>query len=216
MIRILKIQELKQGENIALESKMQQKFAAIGLAPKIFAYAETMYLGSRYGLIEMDLIDGVMDNILKENLSDDVLASIVSGVLDMLDELGNNNLVHGDMHWGNIGFNLLLNDQDNIAGIQLLFIDFGLACCPNANIDPDLELELVQLIRTLAPEFQEMPDKSRKYIFDRLYKVYKTMYAPAFGKQDMKSVLKQFDLYGEGLFDTYMYNVYNPAMIRAR
>lgn len=102
---------------------------------------------------------GMLRDILSRKVSDDVLQSIASVLELVIKHMCEHNLVHGDLHYDNIGLQLSINDSLHSTQFELLhdgktywvaplIIDFGFSlsrvpCYP--------EIEIIQLIRTLYP-----------------------------------------------------------------
>ena len=168
--RVFKIQKINDNvlpEYIYREIQMQKKMSDIGLAPAIFDYD----INKNYFLIEMEKIDGVIEDILLEKLDNDTLDLIIRQVSDIIDLLCKNGVVHGDMHWGNIGFRFIVGKYDNLL-LQSMLIDYGLSCCVDKNIGCRPKLEYAQLIRTLAPEYIDMNNYNRLYLTKKLYDIW--------------------------------------------
>jgi predicted unusual protein kinase regulating ubiquinone biosynthesis (AarF/ABC1/UbiB family) len=91
------------------------------------------------------------------------LDNILETVELILDKMCEKNLIHGDLHWGNIGFqdmysqsrsvlanfSIISNNNSITHHVAPLLIDFGFS--KRGSCKPDIEL--AQLIRTLFPVF---------------------------------------------------------------
>lgn len=124
-----------------------------------------------FGFFEKQLLKPVKQYILK------YMIESIDALLTRLCERG---YIHKDMHWGNIGyqdihtssksslieFPIIIDNQ--LHYVSPLLIDFGFSekrpCSP--------DLELLQLIRTLYPFFQENCHRSnRDYLYSELLKL---------------------------------------------
>lgn len=218
--RVVKIQYLDSTDKDDLfhEIAMQQKFAEIDLAPRIYNYKIVKGENRKnnkgkkeFGLIEMEKVDGVLDDILKVRQPKKILDSIVIWIADLIDTLCENNLVHGDMHFGNIGYSIILKNNktdvslDNISDnflFKLMLIDFGWSCCKHKEIKCNPELELLQVIRTI--NIGKMDQFNRDYLFDKFYTLYNTSFTPLYKrKMPIKNIIDKVEREWDTKFDKY-------------
>jgi tRNA A-37 threonylcarbamoyl transferase component Bud32 len=119
--------------DFAHEFKMQTLFSNVHLAPvPLYFIPETFKYPS---MIIMNELDGILVNWLKQSRTIDELDYVMREIIRILVTLTNNNLMHRDLHFGNIGY---ITNQKNF---DLVLIDFGLA-----QMGSNLEIELVSLI----------------------------------------------------------------------
>ena len=105
-----------------------------------------------------------------------MLDFIGSAIVQIIKKLDMENLTHGDLHWGNIGFQYLTSQsktaldqydvvQDGVIVFQLapMIIDFGFASdkCSNP------ELELLQLMRSSSSEYGIRCKENMDYLFNK-------------------------------------------------
>lgn len=216
--RVIKIQYLDSidKDDLFHEIAMQKKFAEIDLAPQIYNYKIVKSKNNKegkkeFGLIEMEKVDGVLDDILKVRQPKKILDSIVIWIADLIDTLCENNLVHGDMHFGNIGYSIILKNNktdvslDNISDnflFKLMLIDFGWSCCKHKEIRCNPELELLQVIRTI--NIGKMDQFNREYLFDKFYTLYNTSFTPLYKrKMPIKNIIDKVDREWNKTFDNY-------------
>jgi tRNA A-37 threonylcarbamoyl transferase component Bud32 len=155
------------------EFKMQQKFAKYGLAPQVYEAGLFKKSNKDYGYIIMDLVDSTLATLIKNKLSVPELDIIINMITDMIKKLCLNNLIHGDLHWDNIAYQISAGDKNIIIELKLIPIDLGMACCLKNNNKCNPGLEILQLIRTLAyPYDQSIPKNNRTYLASKLIELY--------------------------------------------
>lgn len=141
----VKLQYVKNVAVFEEEIAMQKIFHEHGLAPPIHGYAIYNHEGNRVGVIKMGKIVTTLSFVLRNRLPESILSTLVDSALDFVEVMCNNNLIHGDMHWDNIGLNAGLDEKGEVQVYPVL-IDFGWSsegqCRP--------ELELIQLLRTIT------------------------------------------------------------------
>jgi serine/threonine protein kinase len=170
----LKIIELEDGrEELNHEIRIQNKFHTKNLAPAVLG--KPMFYnfnGKEFGVIHMEQIDNVLDNILSINLTPEGLDDIARGFLYLVSQLDLAGYTHRDMHPGNIAVNNRV-DAYGKATVQLSLIDFGHS---RTNDGAWPEVEVLQFLRTLS-----MKDKNsdsgvtvgnQKYLWDRILAFY--------------------------------------------
>jgi hypothetical protein len=165
----LKLQHVKNVSVFMEEIEMQKLFHNHGLAPPIHGYAIYTHKGNKVGVIKMGKIVTTLSSLLRQRLSESVLHTLIDSTLDFIEVLCNNNLVHGDMHWDNIGINVGLDEKGEV-NIYPVLIDFGWSsdgeCRP--------ELEVIQLLRTITLYHgkEKLDPYNVKYIRKVLYDTY--------------------------------------------
>ncbi len=123
---VVKIFHDKDTNSVQEEARMQTLFHRAGLAPRM--------IGIENQIIVMSPIDGVLANVVEQQLSENTLFFILGEILRILQKMCDVNLFHGDLTWGNIGYQIHLG---NPSTIRLFLIDFGRA---SRGCDPQLEL----------------------------------------------------------------------------
>ena len=148
--KVIKVQIIDTSLKIALselrrELLMHKKFEKLGMAPRLFgSYIYSNENNSKYvSVIEMEEIDDNLDELLSKKRSDNQLDVILSQLYNILKVKKSQKIVHGDLHFGNIGFK-----KDKNGKIKLYLIDFGFACCLNSDITYDAP-EVVQIFKSL-------------------------------------------------------------------
>lgn len=160
------------------EVYMQQKFAKINLAPKLTNSILFQKKKKNYGFIEMEAVDGTLQDLLKTKRNDEFLDRVIVWCGDIIEVMCNEDIIHGDLHWGNIGFKLVLNPNGDVINIQFMLIDFGWACCKK-KIACNIELELSQLLRTVRLGVsRKMHKYNRSYIEKALLAIYRETIDP--------------------------------------
>jgi tRNA A-37 threonylcarbamoyl transferase component Bud32 len=116
-------------KRVAKELKIQKKFYKQGLAPKVVNHGGYYFMNPKtgrqqyVGYIMMAEISGTLYSLLTKDprLNLKLLQTLFPLLIRMFVRLQDSNLIHGDAHLSNIGYQV--NDQGDI--VKLLFIDFG-------------------------------------------------------------------------------------------
>lgn len=188
---IVKIQQLKNKtialKELKLEFKNQEKFYNAGIgAPEPLMVGTFTNKKKIYGVITMKLEYfardfGMLKDMLGRKLPRVELEKIGTMLEMLIDQLCAKNLIHGDMHYGNIGLQYAsssTNPQIEL-GVEIdgqrfwvspFIIDFGLS---KFGIPCLRELEIMQLIRTMYP--QVGGDTIHRYNRGVLYAMFYTM-----------------------------------------
>jgi tRNA A-37 threonylcarbamoyl transferase component Bud32 len=143
------------------EFKMQTLFYNLGLAPKPLHFIPESF---KYpSMIVMNELDGLLINWLKESTRTiDELDYIMREIIRILVTLTQNNVMHRDLHFGNIGYILNPNSR---TGFDLFLIDFGLS-----QTGSNLEIELVSLILSTYRHIHE--SANFEYLKNALMELY--------------------------------------------
>lgn len=146
LYRVFKLQaiyRLAEMKDFKKEIIMQIKFSTYNLAPKIHHHEIYKTIGGKLvGIISMDKVYGTAAQIFRKNQSVEVMDHFVQWVLKTIKFMCSVGVIHGDMHFDNIGYTMV---GDNI---EYSLLDFGLSCCKNP-VKCFEELELVQILRSL-------------------------------------------------------------------
>ena len=175
----IKIVELQRGGKAELlkEFNTQHAFHLAGLAPAVIGKPSFFsHNGKTYGVITMTKIDGVLDSILKRNLTDQSLDSILFGLLNIVSKLDEAGLAHRDMHFGNVSFNYETSSSNRLSIVPSL-IDFGFAQTRRGSSPA---LEIIQLLRTLSMSDGDakVTTRNQNYILPRLLAFYQNSFDP--------------------------------------
>jgi len=175
MCAAIKVQVIKDRRNLEHELEMQEVFHKAGLAPairgkpyyyrgRVYDSEEDKYSVEDVAIIEMDVVHGTLEHFIEKNELDiATLDDVMIGLFRLLASLRTHNLTHGDMHSGNIAYNVEVSPEGQLV-MNLSLIDFG----KSTQNGHDTLLEATQLYRTLV-FFDEMPDTSHKY-FKNVFK----------------------------------------------
>jgi len=171
----VKLQYVNNVAEFEEEIAMQKIFYEHGLAPPVYGHAIYNYKGKRVGVIKMGKIITTMSSVLRQRLPESVLSKLIDSALDFIEVMCNNNLVHGDFHWDNIGLNAGIDEKGEVQVYPVL-IDFGWSsegeCRP--------ELEVIQLLRTITlyGGKEKLDPYNVMYIREILYNTYAENYWP--------------------------------------
>ena len=163
---VIKIMKENEGSSSKYEYEIQSAFKNAGiLVPRPILYTEFVTeRGDTFAIIIMDLDEyttrtGVFQRWLEKKQPENILDLMLKTIDLLLSDMCANNFIHGDFHWGNIGFQntspestvrteekfKIEDKQGRPIIISPLLIDFGWAS--KGKCRPDFEI--LQLIRTL-------------------------------------------------------------------
>lgn len=141
----LKIQDVRNKEQIAHEISAHKKFTSLGLSPKIHSYCSTTKYRKRFFFLNMGRIDTTLYQWLHVKRSKRMLDRLVDRVFDIIVRLDKKGVTHGDLHNENIGF--VYARKRTPGKIQVLDHSWS----STGFSFP--ELEIVQFMRTLGQDF---------------------------------------------------------------
>ena len=143
----LKIINERNSKIVDSEIKLANEFYKLGISPSSKRMAHVKIGGQHLYAIHMDRIDGVIAEYLKKtDPSIQRMDMIVEKIFRLVDIMDKKKLIHGDLHWENIGFT---HARDDSVG-KLQVIDLGYAYSGKSLP----ALEFVQLLRGL--HFEKM------------------------------------------------------------
>lgn len=177
--RVVKLEDFKRKKRSSIEKEieMQRKFSDIGLSPKVFKSK----IVNNTSMIEMERLEcSVEKDFLTKKWPEKIIKDFVKFVESTLNKMCEYNLSHGDLHFGNMGYNMVKGK------IKLYLLDFGFSmkdkCIP--------EIELAKLIGTYTPKYYKNLNKETyDLLFKELITLDKKMSSnPEYGnfKLDMK------------------------------
>jgi predicted Ser/Thr protein kinase len=155
------------------EFQMQTTFYEFGLAPRALVFIDETF--QHPAMIVMNELDGTLVQWLQERQhTKEELDVVVRELVRILFGLSRANLMHRDLHFGNIGY---IIDPFNQNAMRLVLIDFGRA---QKGSDPELELVFMICSGVLYNE----------YIASQLIALYKTN----FGEPPASWIDKRYEL----------------------
>ena len=166
-------------QNIRTEVYLQVKFAKTHQAPCVHSLRFIEHGKSYLAVIVMGKIDGILSSLLWSEMKGDeqkraqktAASQVLRWIKNLLPVLRKNNLVHGDLHWDNIGY-LLLIEHDQFV-IQPVLIDFGQSSVSKGG---NSRLEVLQLMRTCQRDFYPKADRDIiRWMYDSLYSSFKSI-----------------------------------------
>jgi len=142
----LKIINESNSKIVDSEIKLGNEFHKLGISPKSTRMAHEKIGGQHLYAIHMDRIDGVIAEYLKKtDPSIQRMDMMVEKLFQLIDIMDKKKLIHGDLHWENIGF--IHARDDNVGKLQV--IDLGYAYSGKSLP----ALEFVQLLRKYGFRF---------------------------------------------------------------
>ena len=196
-LKVVKIQKLDHMKFFSNELKMQKHFYKLGLAPKIIKAFTFLNNKTEYSVVVMEKVDLTLGDLLKRNLDKEILDQIITMVYGIIDVLTKEKLIHGDLHWMNIG--LVWDKHENHIMLKPLLLDFGWSWNDETNVLP--ELEITQLLRTLNRKYFPVNKQNEKVIESGLYKLLST-FQPKFPRN-----YDDYNSYYEQLLAHYIRNI---------
>lgn len=137
----LKIMKENKIDLVDGEIKMGKKFHKLGLSPSV-TKVKTFKMGQNsFHSIHMDRLDGILGSYLASNPSKKIIKMIIDKTLRVVKKLSDNNIVHGDLHFENIGY-IHSREKGEVGKLQV--IDHGFA---TSGISLP-ELDLLQMLRS--------------------------------------------------------------------
>jgi tRNA A-37 threonylcarbamoyl transferase component Bud32 len=173
---ILKIQDNRKdnmGLALEYEAHVHRMFNKYKLAPRIFVEHHVALPKSRrrISIVVMDKYrDATTKSMLNgRDVSPNVLDHVYKNIVHILGVMCRHNLVHGDLHWDNIGVEF---DEKLKSSFRYRFnlLDFGQSAY---GTKCDRRLELLQLLRTLR-KF-DFTKSTVDYLEKKLYGLYKSI-----------------------------------------
>ena len=146
--------------------------------PKPFFYGHVDNLFITAMKLDPFAVDfGLFEKQIQKALPTHILKYMLQSIDAILAHFKKHKLMHGDFHWGNIGFQdlhsqsktvliefaIMANDRSWYY-ISPLVIDFGFAHIGKSFLD----VELIQLIRTLYPSYIRVDRKNREFLYQGL------------------------------------------------
>jgi hypothetical protein len=176
---VVKLQKYKNENEIKNEENIHNEFSRVDLSPKLLRVCKFKKGNQKYAYFEMEPILFTLDKLLDETLPDSKLDSILDWIEESIDTMCINNLVHGDLHWGNLGYRRNPVTKE----LEPTIIDFSWGLKSKCNP----RFEYIQLLRTLYT-FKNFDSYNRAYIEDRLYNLYTSRY-----NKNLKRGFKSYD-----------------------
>ena len=192
-------------DSVLYEILMQQKFAAKGLSPNLYAFHLWGSAPRPYSSIRMEKIDMLLSTFLKTPRLPETLNTICFGLLSLIDRMCAFKIRHNDFHWENVG--LIVRLVGHRLKLVTTVFDFGFASvghrqCYNA-------VDLFQLVRTLHAQFK--PDMDPKNI-EYMQSYFFAAFTRAVKKQGgtLNSTLSVQDLVATSMFHEFV-GQYRPS-----
>lgn len=169
-------------QDLIEEYKMHEQFyiRKTGVPkPYFYGYIENLFITAMK--LDPFAVDfGLFEKQIQKELPTHILSYMLQSIEATLAHFEKHRLMHGDFHWGNIGFQdlhsqsktalieftIMVNDR-NWYYVSPLLIDFGFAKI--GKFFPDVEL--IQLIRTLYPCYIRVDPKNREFLYQGLLKL---------------------------------------------
>ena len=155
-------------QDIGNEIELMDRLCKYDICPNVTKNDIFSKEGIDYVYIEMEMLSGTIEDILKYKLSVNDLDILLVLIIRLLKKLCELNISHGDFHWKNIGFKF----DENKNGIHLRLIDFEFGefvCNPR--------LDVLQLIRSIDSKYAPNVNKdNREYLRNKLADIYKNKF----------------------------------------
>jgi len=163
----LKILKENKIDLVDSEIEMGNKFHKLGLSPKN-KKVTTFKLGRNfYHSIHMDRLDGIIGTYLASNPPKKNIEMIIEKTFMVVKKLSDNNIVHGDLHFDNIGF-IHSRDKDEVGKLQVIDHGFAKSGMSLPEIDVLQMLRSTQFMHGITKENakfidQKIRDGAKKY-----------------------------------------------------
>ena len=185
------------------EIEMLKTFSQKKIAPGLIDFKVIQFYDFYFGIIIMEKIETDLESLLRYSLSLDILNSIYKQILYLIKTMCASNIVHGDMHDGNIG--IIINSNE----FKVVLIDFGKSCCVLSKTKCNPKAELDQLLRSLIVFNKKGNKINLQFLISKFYNFYKSDY---FGDYpylpDSFDINKNRHIFDE-VYDSDLLEVYN-------
>lgn len=178
------------------EYNMGLKFASLDIGPKLYSM-DLVQIGdyTKVGIIKMELISGVLEDFLKDVTDKNVIDHIIKSLVKLIDKMCQHDLIHGDMHGGNVGYILEEKKENTVPVFKL--IDYGWACCEYSETMCNPKLEYEQLIRCASFPGKKMDTEMYIYYLQSLHNTYIDTFGgkrvKLLTRKDADKLCKRFD-----------------------
>jgi tRNA A-37 threonylcarbamoyl transferase component Bud32 len=195
---IVKIQHIRpvDVDFVNHEFNLQNRFYDAGLAPKVYTQFFEYKDGQLVAFTVMERVDDILGNYLHNKRSVEVLDRILLFILRYFLVVCRTSLVHGDLHWDNIGLMLDVDTDE----YKIVMIDFGFSketiCRPY--------LGLVQLLRTLGPAYDKDIDEFNRTYLQKYLREFISVLYPSLIKYI--GTPEDIDILYAYLLDRYQYD----------
>jgi tRNA A-37 threonylcarbamoyl transferase component Bud32 len=153
-LKIVRLNDNYKVENMDREFYLMNEFSKIEVSPKVYSkkYIEMPYTKDVYGMFEMDLVEGTLEDlllnedlVLNGKLDNKVLDKAINDTFNLISKVHKAGYIHGDVHPGNIGYVVTRN------GLNFYLLDSGWSCCQHTivNIKKIYLLDYLQFIRSI-------------------------------------------------------------------
>jgi len=191
---ILKIQNNKKsGIALEYETYIQRRFYKHGIAPKVLYESHIKKGRVVTSVVVMQKYSrNTLGHVLAgSELTAKELDNVFKGIASLLDKMCKAKLVHGDMHWGNIG----LEETSGRDLYKYKLLDFG----QSAPASCDRKLELLQMLRTI--NMFEFKGHNASYLEKKLRDYYARKYG---------AIATSYDHLHRKVWDAYMHKEHDP------
>lgn len=196
--RVVKVQLVKNEQMFLNEVELQQQLSSVGLTPELYGVHLLEHNNKKFGIIIMDKIDIIAEDLLKTSLDKQTLQNIYSMIEKVIQLFCKYNIIHGDLHWQNIAF--YWDVKDNHVILRPSVLDFGWG---KADQECFPQLEISQLLRTLGPGYSPIHQFNRNFLEDKLYKLFKK-----YEKGKVPKRWQSYDVYFNKAHDYYQHAIY--------
>jgi len=190
----------RKTEELREEQEMGEKFHSLSIGPEI---SETGIFrgkgGKKVAYIVMRQIDGLMDDWLAEPRSREELTNLMSNIDILIRVMNNNDLVHGDLHWGNLGYDIFIRSTQQY--MHPILIDFGLSEQRPRGSGGMPGIEYVKLANDII---EPIHTRNRKILTDLLYERTQRYYPEL--RRGPAAARRKYDI----LFDIMMDERHTP------
>ena len=152
------------------EYNMGLKFASLDIGPKLYSMDLVQYDNKKVGIIKMELLSGVLEDLLKDVTDKNVIDHIIKSLVKLINKMCQHDLIHGDLHANNVGYNLEKKNGKTVPVYKL--IDYGWACCEYNETMCNPKLEYEQLIRSASFPGKKMDTEMYIYYLQSLHNTY--------------------------------------------
>ena len=221
IFKITRIKSLTKLKETEKEIFMQRKFSTIlNICPQIYSETTIFDKTTRTGfsIILMERMPSTLEQLLFYPIPAEYLDLILDSLVKLINILCENNLIHGDIHPGNISVEFIKDpfaSMSNHTGMRanLKLLDFGLSCCKQ-DVRCNPPLEYIQMILVMLFDKKNYNHINRKYLLPKLIAQF-NKYNPDYKLKEPTSSEKEIIAMYNRIYDEYIPDMFdNPRMWR--
>lgn len=168
---------------IGNEIDLMEKMSKLRISPTIYKTDVFEQNGEEMAYLEMEMLTGTLEDVLKIRLEDKDLDIILRLVLSLLREMHSHKISHGDYHWKNIG--IKYDENKKKFDMMVLDLEFG-------EFNSNERLDMLQLLRSLDKKYSDINENNSLYLRNKLIQIYNRCFHDTIQEKDIE---KEYEKY---------------------